>query len=175
MKPLARQLEIPFPPRLWVNIDALPPISVEKMIWYAESIGIMFYHKEEDYMQTQPPITAIVDRTQKVLQIAHMCHQTNKAWCELNGDFSQKDWNDAPMPLRESAVTGVNFRLDNPEATPEAQHGAWMSHKFEEGWIWGPVKDQTKKTHPCLVPYDELPERDRIKDALFCAIVDILK
>jgi hypothetical protein len=26
----------------------------------------------------------------KIEQIARMCHQTNKAWCELNGDNSQK-------------------------------------------------------------------------------------
>jgi hypothetical protein len=26
----------------------------------------------------------------KIEQIARMCHQTNKAWCELNGDNSKK-------------------------------------------------------------------------------------
>jgi hypothetical protein len=28
----------------------------------------------------------------KIEQIARMCHQTNKAWCELNGDNFKKDW-----------------------------------------------------------------------------------
>ena len=50
-----------------------------------------------------------------------------------------------------------------------------MQEKINDGWVYGEVKDAEKKTHPCIVPFEELPEFQQKKDALFCAIVDSLK
>jgi len=110
-----------------------------------------------------------------VTAIATVCHQANKAWCEANGDNSQKDWNEAEQWQRDSAVKGVEFRLDNPDAPESVQHDAWMADKIEDGWIYGEKKDADLKTHPCLVPFDQLPEFQQKKDKLFTAIVDALK
>ena len=108
-------------------------------------------------------------------QIAYMCHQVNKAWCEANGDFSQKNWDNAEEWQRQSAINGVNFRLSNPDAKEDSQHNAWMEDKINDGWVYGELKDSEKKTHPCLVPFNSLPVFQQKKDALFCAIVDTLK
>jgi hypothetical protein len=108
-------------------------------------------------------------------KIAYMCHQANKAWCEANGDFSQKDWDEAEEWQKESAISGVNFRLNNPDAKEDSQHNTWMNDKINDGWVYGEVKDADKKTHPCIVPFNELPIFQQKKDALFCAIVDALK
>ncbi len=107
--------------------------------------------------------------------IAKVCHQANKAWCEKNGDWSQKDWDEAEAWQRESAVKGVEFKLNNPDAGHDAQHNAWMSDKVADGWVYGEKKDTEAKTHPCIVPFEQLPEFQQKKDALFCAIVDSLK
>jgi hypothetical protein len=111
----------------------------------------------------------------KTVEIAIMCHQANKTWCEINDDFTQKSWNEAEEWQRMSAVKGVEFRLANPDAGKDAQHNAWMQDKVNDGWIYGEVKDAEKKTHPCIVPFEQLPEFQQKKDALFCAIVDALK
>ncbi len=116
-----------------------------------------------------------MDRTQMVLMIAVVCHQANKAWCEQNGDPSQKDWADAEQWQRDSAIKGVEFRLDNPEAGNDGQHNSWMNEKIGQGWVYGEVKDAEAKTHPCIVPYNLLPKYQQKKDALFSAIVDSLK
>jgi hypothetical protein len=50
-----------------------------------------------------------------------------------------------------------------------------MEDKIKDGWVYGETKDAEKKTHPCLVPFHELPEFQQKKDKLFCAIVDALK
>ncbi|MES2395798.1 MAG: RyR domain-containing protein [Bacteroidota bacterium] len=113
--------------------------------------------------------------SKKVIDIAIVCHQANKVWCEGNGDFSQKDWNEAEAWQTESAVKGVEFKLDNPDAKEDAQHNVWMKDKVDAGWVYGEVKDAEKKTHPCIVPFNELPEFQQKKDALFCAIVNALK
>lgn len=111
----------------------------------------------------------------RVLQLAIMCHQANKAWCELHGDLSQKEWYASEKWQQDSAIKGVEFRLANPSAGKDSQHNAWMEDKVKHGWVYGEVKSASAKTHPCIVPYDKLPEFQQKKDALFCAIVDTLK
>jgi hypothetical protein len=111
----------------------------------------------------------------KIIDIARICHQANKAWCQANHDFSQKDWDEAEEWQQDSAINGVKFRLENPNAKEDAQHNAWMEDKIKDGWVYGEVKDAEKKTHPCIVPFNELPEFQQKKDKLFCAIVDALK
>jgi RyR domain len=49
-----------------------------------------------------------------------------------------------------------------------------MDQKLADGWIYGVEKDAESKTHPCLLPYAELPVEQRRKDALFRAIVQSL-
>lgn len=104
-------------------------------------------------------------------QIAFVCHEANRVYCESMGDNSALPWEQA----KESAIKGVQFRIDNPEASAEDQHNQWCSHKYAEGWNHGEVKDAEAKTHPCLIPYFQLPEFQRRKDSLFQAIVDALK
>lgn len=108
---------------------------------------------------------------EKIIKIAKVCHQANKAWCESNGDFSQKDWDEAEEWQRQSAIKGVLFKLENPEAGNSAQHESWMAQKEAEGWVYGETKNAELKTNPCMVPYHQLPEVDKKKDALFAAIV----
>ena len=103
--------------------------------------------------------------------IAKICHEANRSWCELNGDFSQLPWSEAPGWARNSAIAGVAFHRANPDAGDDASHNAWMEHKLADGWVYGEEKDVEAKTHPCLVPFDELPHEQQFKDRLFRTIV----
>jgi hypothetical protein len=107
--------------------------------------------------------------------IAQVCHEANRAYCVAIGDNSQLPWAEAPEWQRTSAIKGVEFRLANPSAPPSSMHDSWLAEKEREGWVYGAVKDPVAKTHPCIVPYAELPEEQRKKDSLFAAIVDALK
>jgi hypothetical protein len=109
-----------------------------------------------------------------IYNIATMCHEANKVWCHLNGEHSQPHWGQAPQWQIDSAIDGVEHALNHPDATPEDMHNNWMAEKIENGWVYGEVKDPDAKTHPCIVPYAELPEFQRKKDALFLAIVRAL-
>jgi hypothetical protein len=104
-------------------------------------------------------------------RIARVCHAANKALCESFGDLSQKPWAEAEDWQRDSAVKGVEFALANPDAGDSAQHDAWMADKVAAGWVYGEVKDPAAKTHPCIVPFDQLPPEQKAKDAIFRAIV----
>lgn len=104
-------------------------------------------------------------------QVARVCHETNESYCHSIGDHSQKSWDEAEEWQRQSAIKGVQFSLSNPTAPASAQHDAWLSDKERDGWKFGSVKDPAKKEHPCMVPYDELPIEQRVKDHLFKAVV----
>lgn len=103
--------------------------------------------------------------------IAYVCHEANRAWCEVHKDWSQKHWSEAEEWQRESAIRGVEFAIANPDAPESAQHHAWMADKLRDGWTYGPVKDSDAKTHPCLVPFEKLPREQQVKDRLFRSIV----
>lgn len=105
---------------------------------------------------------------------AMVAHEANRAWCLANGDDSQPLWDDAPDWQKDSAIKGVQFHMDNPDAGDSASHDNWMAQKDDEGWCYGPVKDPENKTHPCMVPFEELPEVQQRKDTLFRAIVHAL-
>lgn len=107
--------------------------------------------------------------------IAAICHEANRAWCALNGDHSQPWWYGAPKWQRDSVINGIGHALKYPDATPSDSHANWMAQKIADGWTYGEVKDADAKTHPCIVPYDQLPEVQKKKDALFLAIVGALK
>ncbi len=102
-------------------------------------------------------------------EIAYICHEANRAYCVTQGDLSQVPWTQAPQWQRDSAELGVSVARNG--ATPEQLHESWLAQKATDGWVYGPVKDAEKKTHPCCVPYDQLPESQQRKDALFRAVV----
>jgi hypothetical protein len=106
--------------------------------------------------------------------IARVCHEVNKVFCESQGDYSQKSWDDLDPSDRESAIKGVEFAVEN---APDAArlHEAWRKGKMEAGWVYGTFKDPEKKIHPALVPYEQLPEFEKTKDKLFLAIVKSLE
>jgi hypothetical protein len=103
--------------------------------------------------------------------IAKVCHEVNKAYCEAQGDLSQLTWEDAPSWQVVSAINGVTFILANPDIDASASHENWMKKKLSQGWKYGETKDANQKTHPCLVPYVELPVEQQIKDHIFRSIV----
>lgn len=114
------------------------------------------------------------DSTEVIVQIAMVCHEANRAYCRSIQDNSQVPWADAPDWQRASAIKGVKLHLSGDHG-PEASHESWMKEKQETGWVFGEVKDPEAKTHPCMVPFAELPKEQQMKDILFRAIVHAFK
>ena len=111
-----------------------------------------------------------LDITKVVLLSARVAHEVNRAYCQHLGDESQPGWVQAPDWQQQSAVDGMVSAFRNPEITPAQSHSMWMAQKTSDGWVHGDVKDPEKKTHPCIVPWDQLPAEQRLKDSLFLAV-----
>ena len=43
-------------------------------------------------------------------------------------------------------------------------HDIWAAGRLRDGWQYGPERNDTKKTNPTLVPYDQLPESEKQYD-----------
>jgi hypothetical protein len=106
-----------------------------------------------------------------IKQIAKTAHEVNRVFCEFQGDNSQLPWDSAPEWQRMSAIAGVIFLKEHPEAGVSALHDNWVNDKLADGWTYGPVKDAELKTHPCIVPFERLPRDQQYKDHLFRAVV----
>lgn len=106
--------------------------------------------------------------------IARVAHEVNRAYCQSLGDESIQPWENAPDWQKDSALAGVEMHQANPNASPKDSHESWMAQKERDGWVWGDVKDAEAKTHPCMLPYEQLPQEQRSKDFLFRAVVHVL-
>lgn len=111
----------------------------------------------------------------EISDLARICHEANKAFCEAIGDNSQGCWEVCSSEQRESVIEGVRLSSGKATVSPENSHESWRAWKIEHGWIYGETKDEQLKTHPNLMAYEELPEEQRAKDKLFTSIVDALK
>ena len=60
-------------------------------------------------------------------------------------------------------------------SSPEELHGSWMQAYFAMGWTYGERYDREKKTHPDLVPYAQLGQLEKDKDAVFVALCEIAR
>ena len=50
------------------------------------------------------------------------------------------------------------------EAMAKNVHDVWAQSRIEQGWTYGPERNDVLKHHPCLVPYEELPEEEKAYD-----------
>jgi hypothetical protein len=116
---------------------------------------------------------SVPSTTIPVEAIAEICHEANRAYCHVLGDDSQPSWADAPDWQKESAIDGVKRHVEKSQmlVSCDWSHNQWMERKLKEGWTYGPVKDAENKQHPCLLPYEFLPESEKRKDELFRRIV----
>jgi hypothetical protein len=59
--------------------------------------------------------------------------------------------------------------------SPEELHGSWMQAYFAMGWKYGAKYNREEKIHPDLVPYADLGQLERDKDAVFVALCEIAR
>ena len=69
-----------------------------------------------------------------------------------------------PQPL-DIAHVAIPPRLEGLiEKLAANVHEIWADHHLKDGWKFGPARDDAKKEHPCLRPFQELPEAEQEYD-----------
>lgn len=69
-----------------------------------------------------------------------------------------------PQPVNTKDVK-LPKELENlVEAMAKNVHEVWAEGRIAQGWTYGEERDDVNKKHPCLVPYEELPESEKEYD-----------
>ena len=69
-----------------------------------------------------------------------------------------------PQPVDTSDVR-LPAELDElVEKIAKNVHEVWAQSRIEQGWTYGEERNDELKHHPCLVPYEELPEIEKDYD-----------
>jgi ryanodine receptor 2 len=54
--------------------------------------------------------------------------------------------------------------MDLAEGLARHNHDVWARQRLAQGWRYGPRRDDERREHPCLVPYEQLPESEKDVD-----------
>lgn len=85
-------------------------------------------------------------------------------------------WNEREEPFKEQFLKVIERQCgDQRSKSPEELHGSWMQAYFAMGWKYGERYSREEKTHPDLVPYADLGQLERDKDAVFVALCEIAR
>lgn len=69
-----------------------------------------------------------------------------------------------PNPIDTSDITLDEGLTALVEQMARNVHEVWAQSRISQGWTWGPQRDDTLKTHPDLVPYEDLTEVEKQYD-----------
>ena len=100
---------------------------------------------------------------------------------QLSDHLKEQNRGEARDLPEKLAVLGYVLRQDAPAGAPpiridpadprvellaKREHERWLARKLKTGWRYGDPRDDPKKLHPCIRPWEELPEDERAKDRL---------
>lgn len=75
-----------------------------------------------------------------------------------------KNENYIPQPVDTKEVVLPEELNQLAEQMAKNVHEVWSKTRIDQGWTYGPERNDAEKKHPCLVPYDQLPEEEKVYD-----------
>ena len=69
-----------------------------------------------------------------------------------------------PQPIDTTDVRLPEELEQLVEQMAKNVHEVWAETRISQGWTYGEQRNDELKTHPCLVPYEELPEEEKEYD-----------
>lgn len=72
--------------------------------------------------------------------------------------------NYVPQPMDTSDILLPDELNGLIEQMAKNVHEVWAQSRIEQGWTYGKERNDALKHHPCLIPYEELPEGEKAYD-----------
>lgn len=73
-----------------------------------------------------------------------------------------------PQPIDTNGVALPDELMPLVEKMAKNVHEVWAETRIAQGWTYGEERDDEKKTHPCLIAYEDLPEEEKEYDRNTC-------
>ena len=85
-------------------------------------------------------------------------------------------WDEREEPFKAQFRNVIERQCGEQRSrSPKELHDSWMQSYFAMGWKYGSPYDREAKIHPDLVPYVDLGQLERDKDAVFIALCEIAR
>jgi len=108
--------------------------------------------------------------------LGRLQHALRREIALMFGDGSvPPEWADSPAWMHADSERGALALLAQPDKTAREEHDRWMAAKIADGWSYGPVRDNERKRHPSMVPFDDLPPGEQLKDIVTVALTRELR
>lgn len=69
-----------------------------------------------------------------------------------------------PNPIQTGHVSLPADLLELAELLAKNTHDVWAKERLDQGWRYGEARNDETKEHPCLIPYEQLPESEKVFD-----------
>ncbi len=69
-----------------------------------------------------------------------------------------------PSPKDNTKLELSADLVDLTESLAKNVHDVWSKSRLDDGWVFGEERNDSLKTHNCLIPYEELPEIEKNYD-----------
>ena len=85
-------------------------------------------------------------------------------------------WDEREQDFKDQFIKVIERQCGEQRSkSPEELHGSWMQSYYAMGWKYGEKYDRENRVHPDLVPYADLGQLERDKDAVFIALCEIAR
>ena len=93
-----------------------------------------------------------------------------------NRPINPEPWGCRDEGFRKNMVRAVARQCGpNRLTSPKKLHDAWVVAYKKLGWVYGSVRDVEKKTHPDMVPFDNLGRKEQEKDWVFFMLCEVAR
>lgn len=72
--------------------------------------------------------------------------------------------NYVPQPMDTSDIQLPEALNELVEQMAKNVHEVWAQNRIDQGWTYGSERNDELKHHPCLIPYEELDEKEKYFD-----------
>lgn len=69
-----------------------------------------------------------------------------------------------PKPIDTEQIALDQEILELGELLARNAHDVWAKERMKQGWVYGESRNDEAKEHPCLIPYEDLPESEKAYD-----------
>lgn len=125
------------------------------------AVVVTSYQQSSDVIELYDPNATIKKKQYKVKQFLNAWADSKYYFVIINYK-TMKTYN--PKPIDLSDVVLESDLIELREAIAENAHEIWAEARQAEGWTWGPKRDDEKKHNPCMVPYSDLSEDEKLYD-----------
>lgn len=78
--------------------------------------------------------------------------------------MAESKTNYVPEPIDLTNVHLPDYLQSLVEDMARNVHEVWAQTRIRQGWVYGDERNDVLKHHPCLVPYEDLPEEEKEYD-----------